>query len=52
MGTEHREWSGENNECEYPYDLTSKQNKKLSGVCDTALSTLMNLISKSTVLIE
>ena len=29
MGTEHREWSGENNECEYAYDLSSKQNKKL-----------------------
>jgi len=29
MGTEHREWSGENNECEYTYDLSSKQKKKL-----------------------
>jgi|GEM_PF-6787359 len=31
MGTEHREWGGENNEYEYPYDLSSKQNKKLQG---------------------
>jgi len=31
MGTGHREWSGENNEYEYPDDQNSKQNKKLQG---------------------
>jgi len=31
MGTEHREWSGENNQCEYTYDLSSKKKKKLQG---------------------
>jgi len=31
MGTEQGEWSGENNECEYTYDLISKQKKKLQG---------------------
>jgi len=31
MGNEQGEWSGENNECEYTYDLRSKQKKKLQG---------------------
>jgi len=36
MGTEHREWSGENNEREYTYNLSSKQKKEVAGACDIA----------------